>query len=123
VRTAERGNPVLLRPTLYRRARLVCRRSGRDGAHLARSASAMHRRSRVHSLAESVPVLRGRSLYTALCRADGPFDRRLKTKFGSDMGKFLRVHVAPIQGEKAESSEASFAEMDLWHASLDLELD
>ena len=59
----------------------------------------------------------------ALCRADGPFDRRLKTKFGPDVGKFLRVHVAPVQGEKAESREASFAEMDLWHTSADPDLD
>ena len=59
----------------------------------------------------------------ALCRADGPFDRRLKTKFGPDVGKFLRVHVAPVQGEKAESRKASFAEMDLWHASADPDLD
>jgi hypothetical protein len=58
-----------------------------------------------------------------MCVADRPFDRRLKTKFGSDVGKFLRVHVAPVQGEKAESREASFAEMDLWHASADPDLD
>ena len=25
----------------------------------------------------------------ALCRADGSFDRRIKTKFGPDVGKFL----------------------------------
>ena len=62
--------------------------------------------------------------YTQLCvDLAGPFDRRLKTKFGSDVGKFLRVHVAPVQGEKAESREASFAEMDLWHASADPDLD
>jgi hypothetical protein len=59
----------------------------------------------------------------ALCRADGPFDRRLKTKFGPDVGKFLRVHVAPVQGEKAESRKASFAEMDLWLTSADPDLD
>jgi hypothetical protein len=52
---------------------------------------------------------RGRSLNTALCRADGPFDCRLKTKFGPDVGKFLRVHVAPFQDEKAERRKASFA--------------
>jgi hypothetical protein len=74
-------------------------------------------------LAERVPVSRGRSLYTALCRPDGPFDCRLKTKFRPDVGKFLRVHVAPVQGKKAESREASFAEMDLWHVSADPDLD
>jgi hypothetical protein len=56
-------------------------------------------------------------------RVDGPFGCRLKGKFGPDVGKFLRVHVAPVQGEKAESREASFAEMDLWHASADPDLD
>jgi hypothetical protein len=71
----------------------------------------------------NMPLSGGRSLNTALCRADGSFDRRIKTKFGPDVGKFLRVHVAPVQGEKAESREASFAEMDLWHASADPNLD
>ena len=59
----------------------------------------------------------------ALCRADGPFDHRLKTKFGPDVGKFLRVHVAPVQGEKAESREARFTEMDLWHTSVGPDFD
>ena len=58
-----------------------------------------------------------------LCRVDGPFDRRLKTKFGPDVGKFLRVHVAPVQGEKAESREARFTEMDLWHTSVGPDFD
>jgi hypothetical protein len=71
----------------------------------------------------NMPLSRGRSLYTAPRRADGPFDRRLKAKFGPDVGEFLRVHVAPVQGEKAESREASFAEMDHWHASADPDLD
>jgi hypothetical protein len=66
----------------------------------------------------NMPLSRGRSLNTALCRADGPFDRRIKTKFGPDVGKFLRVHVAPVQGEKAKSREASFAEIDLWHTGV-----
>ena len=70
-----------------------------------------------------MPLSRGQSLDTALCRADGSFDRRIKTKFGPDVGKFLRVHVAPVQGEKAESRKASFAEMDLWHTSADPDLD
>ena len=61
--------------------------------------------------------------YTQLCVADRPFDRRLKTKFGSDVGKFLRVHVAPVQGEKAQSREASCAEVDLWHPGIDPDLD
>jgi hypothetical protein len=59
----------------------------------------------------------------ALCRADRPFHRRLKTKFGPDVGKFLRVQVTPIQGEKAKSRKASFAEMDLWHASVGPDFD
>jgi hypothetical protein len=54
-------------------------------------------------------------------RVDGPFG--CKTKFGPDVGEFLRVHVAPVQGEKAESRKASFAEMDLWHTSADPDLD
>jgi hypothetical protein len=66
---------------------------------------------------------RGRSLNTALCRADGPFDCRLKTKFGPDVGKFLRVHVAPFQDEKAERRKVSFAELDLWQASAARDLD
>jgi hypothetical protein len=61
--------------------------------------------------------------YTQLCVAYRPFDRRLKTKFDPDVGKFLRVHVAPVQGEKAESREASFAEVDLWHTGADPDLD
>ena len=59
----------------------------------------------------------------ALCRADGPFDHRLKTKFGPDVGKFLRVHVAPVQGEKAKGRKASFAEIYLWHASVGPDFD
>jgi hypothetical protein len=54
------------------------------------------------------------TIHIQLCVADRPFDRRLKTKFGSDVGKFLRVHVAPVQGEKAESREASCAEIGLF---------
>src|ERR1700686_2858454 len=44
---------------------------------------------------------RGNS-YTQLC--DDLTGRSIgsKTKFGPDVGKFLRVHVAPVQGEKAE---------------------
>jgi hypothetical protein len=40
------------------------------------------------------------------------------TKFGPDVSKFLRVHVASVLGEKAESREASFAEIDLWHTGV-----
>jgi hypothetical protein len=98
-----------------------------DGAHPARPAPAMHRRSRVHGLAESVWVHQhacvGDDPYTPLCVADRPFDRRLKTKFGSDVGKFLRVQVAPVQGEKAESREASCAEVDFWHTGVSPDLD
>jgi hypothetical protein len=59
-----------------------------------------------------------------MCRVlAGPLDRRLKTKFGSNVGKFLWVHVAPVQREKAESREASFAEIDLWHTGVGPNLD
>ena len=56
-------------------------------------------------------------------RVDGPFGCRLKAKFGPDVGEFLRVHVAPVQGEKAESREARFTEMDLWHTSVGPDFD
>jgi hypothetical protein len=48
------------------------------------------------STAEALQAIVDVDLATlALCRADGPFDRRIKTKFGPDVGKFLRVHIDP----------------------------